>query len=81
MNQNYIHKEVKNRLNLGNTCCYHSFQSLILSSLLSKNLNIKIYKSIILPVTLCRHKTSFHIIREDHRLKCWSIGIKKSIWT
>jgi len=34
-NQNCIHKEIKNRLNLGNAC-YHSVQSLLSSYFLSK---------------------------------------------
>jgi hypothetical protein len=46
--QNYIHEEIKNRLNSGNTC-YHSVQSLFSSRLLSKNVNVKIYKTLIHP--------------------------------
>ena len=41
-NQNSIQKEIKSRLKLGNAC-YHSVQNLFSSSLLSKNLKIKIY--------------------------------------
>jgi hypothetical protein len=48
-NQNCIHKEIKSKLNVGNAFC-HSLQSLLSSHLLSKNINIKIYKMIILPV-------------------------------
>ena len=48
-NQNSIQKEIKNRLKLGNAC-YHSVQNLLSSSLLSKNLKIKIYRTIMLPV-------------------------------
>ena len=47
--QNSIQKEIKSRLKLGNAC-YHSVQNLLSSSLLSKNLKIKIYRSIILCV-------------------------------
>ena len=50
-NQNSIQKEIKSRLKLGNAC-YHSVQNLLSSSLLSKNLKIKIYRTIILPVVL-----------------------------
>jgi hypothetical protein len=49
-NQNMIQEEIKRRLNSGNAC-YHSVQSLS-SRLLSKNLKIRIYKAIILPVVL-----------------------------
>jgi hypothetical protein len=49
--ENCMHKEIKSRLNSGNAC-YHSIQSLLSSCLLSRNLKVKIYKTIILPVVL-----------------------------
>ena len=51
INQNSIQEEIKSRLKLGNAC-YHSVQNLLSSSLLSKNLKIKKYRTIILPVVL-----------------------------
>ena len=51
-NQNSIQEEIKCRLKAGNLC-YYSVQTLLSSRLLSKNLKIKIYKTIILPVALC----------------------------
>ena len=50
-NQNSIAEEIKSRLKSGNAC-YHSLQNLLSSKLLSKNLKIKIYRTIILPVVL-----------------------------
>jgi len=50
-NQNSIPEETKSRLNSGNAC-YHSVQNLLSSRLLSKNIKIKIYRTIILPVVL-----------------------------
>ena len=50
-NQNSLQEEIKSRLKLGNAC-YHSVQNLLSSSMLSKNLKIKIYRTIILPVVL-----------------------------
>jgi hypothetical protein len=50
-NQNFIQEEIKRGLNSGNACC-HSIQNL-LSSHLSKNVKIEIYKTIILPVYFC----------------------------
>jgi hypothetical protein len=47
--QNYIHEEIKSRLNSGNAC-YHSVQSLLSSHLLSRNVKVKIHKTIILLV-------------------------------
>ena len=48
-NQNSIAEGIKSRLMSGNAC-YHSMQNLLSSRLLSKNLKIKIYRTIILPV-------------------------------
>ena len=47
--QNSIKEEIKSRLKSGNACC-HSVQNILSSSLLSKNLKIKIYRTEILPV-------------------------------
>ena len=48
-NQNSIADKIKKRLGSGNAC-HHSVQNLLSSRLLSKNLKIKIYRTIILPV-------------------------------
>jgi hypothetical protein len=50
-NQNLIQEESKRRLNSGNAC-YHSVQNLLSSRLLSKNVKVRIYKTIILLVVL-----------------------------
>jgi hypothetical protein len=50
-NQNLIQEEIKGRLNSGNAC-YHSVQNLLSFCLLSKNVKVRIYKTIILPVVL-----------------------------
>jgi hypothetical protein len=50
-NQNDIRDEIKSRLNSGNGC-YYSVQNLLSSRLISRNLKIKIYKTLILPVVL-----------------------------
>jgi len=49
MDQNTIHEEIKCRLQTGNVC-YYSVQNLLSSSLLSKNIKVKIYGTIILPI-------------------------------
>jgi len=51
-NQNSIQEKIKSRLKSGNAC-YLSVQNLFSSILLSKNIKIKIYRTIILPVVLC----------------------------
>ena len=47
--QNHIQEETKSRLKSGNACC-HSVQNALSFSLLFKNIKIKIYRTIILPV-------------------------------
>jgi hypothetical protein len=67
-NQNLIHEEIKSRLNSGNAC-FHSVQKRLSSRLLSTNVKIKIYETIILPVVLCGCETWSLTLREKHRLK------------
>jgi hypothetical protein len=50
-NENFILEEIKRRLISGNAC-YLSVQNILSSFLLSKNINIRIYKTIILLVAL-----------------------------
>jgi hypothetical protein len=66
-NQNLV-QEMKRRLNSGNAC-YHSVQNLLSSCLLSKNIKIGIYKTIILPVVLYCCQTWSLTLREEHRLR------------
>jgi len=49
--QNDIHDEIRIRLDSGNVC-HLSVQNLLSSCLISKNLKIKIYKTVIFPVVL-----------------------------
>jgi hypothetical protein len=66
--QSCMHEDIKSRLNSGNAC-YHSVQSLLSSLLLSRNIKVKIYKTIILPLVLCGGATWSLALREEHRLK------------
>jgi hypothetical protein len=63
-----MHEEIKSRLNSGNACC-HSVQSLLASRLLSRNLKVKIYKTIIVSVVLYGCETWSLTLREEHRLR------------
>jgi hypothetical protein len=67
-NQNSIHEEIKSRLKSGNAC-YHPVQNLLSSSLLYKNIKIKIYRTIILPVVLYGCETWSHALRDEGRLR------------
>ena len=67
-NQNFIQEEIKSRLKSGNAC-YYSVQNLLSSRSLSKNLKIKIYRTIILPVVLYGCETWSLTLREERRLR------------
>jgi hypothetical protein len=73
MGQNCIHEEIRSRLNSGNAC-YHAVQNLLSSHLLSRNVEIKIYKTVILPVVLYRCETLSLALREEHRLRVLRTG-------
>jgi hypothetical protein len=64
-NQNSIQEGIKSRLNSGNAC-YHSVQNLV-SSLLSKNIENRIYKTTILPLILYGCEDWFLILRREKR--------------
>jgi hypothetical protein len=63
-------EEIKRRLNSGNAC-YHSVQNLLSSRLLSKNIKIRIYRTIILPVVLYGCETWSLTLREDKVTGGW----------
>ena len=65
-NQNSIPEEIKSRLRSGNAG-YHSVQNLLSSRLLSKNLKIKIYRTIILPVVFYGCETWSLTLREERK--------------
>jgi len=71
--QNSVQEKIKSskmvpRLNARNAC-YYSVQNLLSSSLLSKNIKIKIHKTIILPVVLYGCETWSHTLREEKKAK------------
>ena len=74
-----IMEEIKSRLRLGNAC-YHSVQNLLSSRLLSKNLKIKIYRTIILPVLLCECETRSLTMREERKLRVFENMVLRRIF-
>jgi hypothetical protein len=74
-----IQEEVTRRLNSGNAC-YHSVQNLLSSRLLSKNLKIRIYKTIILPVVLYGCETWSLTLKEEHRLRVFENRVLRRIF-
>jgi len=65
---NSIAEEIKSRLRLRNAC-YHLVQNLMSSGLLPKNLKIKIYRTIILPVVLYGCETWSLTFTEERKLR------------
>jgi hypothetical protein len=71
-----IHDEIKSRLNVGNAW-YYSVQNLLSSCFISRNLKIKIYKTIILPIVLYGCETWSLTFREEHRLRVFEERVLK----
>jgi len=76
--QHFIQEEIKSRLKSGNAC-YHLVQNLWLP-LLSKNLKIKIYRTIILPVALHGCKTWSHKLKEECRLRMFENRVLRRLF-
>jgi len=72
-------EEIEFRLKSGNTC-YHSVQNLLSSSLVSKNLKIEIYRTIILPVVLYGCETWSLTLREELRVRVFENGVLRRIF-
>jgi hypothetical protein len=73
-----IYEEIKIRLNSGNAY-YHSVQSFLSSCLLSRNVKVEIYKTIILPVVLYGCETWSLTLREEHRLRVFENRVLRRI--
>jgi len=77
-NQNSIQEEIKSRLKSGNAC-HHSVQNLLSSSLLFKNLKIKIYRTIILSAVYGCETWSL-TLREERRLRVFEKRVLRRIF-
>ncbi|KAJ4435519.1 hypothetical protein ANN_18135 [Periplaneta americana] len=78
-NINYTQEEIKHRINMGNAC-YYSVEKLLSSSLLSKNLKVRIYKTVILPVVLYGCETWTLTLREEQRLRVFENKVLRKIF-
>jgi hypothetical protein len=78
-NENLIQEKLKRRLHLGNACC-HSVQKFLSSLLLSKNQNIIICKTIILPMVLYGCETCSLTLRKEHRLRMFENMVLRRIF-
>jgi len=78
-NQNSIAEEIKSRLR-SESACYQSVQNLLSSRLLSKNLKIKIYRTIILPVVLYGCDTWSLTLRGERKLRVFENMVLRRIF-
>jgi len=74
-----LQEEIKSRLQAGNAS-YHSVLNLLSASLLFKNLSIKIYIIIILPVVLYGCETWSLTLREERRLRVYKYRVLRRIF-
>jgi hypothetical protein len=78
-NQISIQEEVKSRLKLRNAC-YYSVNNLLYSGLLLKNVKIRIYRTIILPVVLYGCETWSLTLKEERRLRLFENKVLRRIF-
>ncbi|KAJ4430952.1 hypothetical protein ANN_19545 [Periplaneta americana] len=78
-NINDMREEIKHRINMGNAC-YYSVEELSSSSLLSKNLKVRIYKTVILQVALYGCETWTVTSREKQRLRVFDNKVLRKIF-
>jgi hypothetical protein len=64
-NKNYVHEEIKKRLNSG-IACYHAIQVILSSCQLSKEVKVKVYENII----LC-NVTFFWVVMVYNLVQVW----------
>jgi hypothetical protein len=78
-NQNSIHEEIKKKWKSRNSCCL-SVQNLLTSRLLSKNIKIKIYRTIVLLVALCGCETLSPTLRGEGRMRVFRNRVLRRIF-
>ncbi|KAJ4444582.1 hypothetical protein ANN_06378 [Periplaneta americana] len=78
-NINDTREEIKHRINKRNAY-YYSVEKLLSSSLLSRNLKVRIYKTVILPVVLYGCETWTLTLREEHGLRVFEKKVLRKIF-
>jgi len=79
VNSDSIAEEIKSRSKSG-YACYHSMQNLLSSRLLSKNLKIKICRTVILSVVLYGCETWSLTLREERKLRVFGNRVLRRIF-
>jgi hypothetical protein len=79
MAENFIQKEIKWILNLGNAC-YHSVWNLLFYCLLSKNIKTGIRERLISPIVLYGYEPLSLTLREEQRLRLFENRLLRRIF-
>ena len=74
-----IQEEIKSAFKSGNAC-YHSIKNFLSSSLLSKTTEIKMYRTIFLPLCLNACETWSLTLREERRLRVFENKMLRKIF-
>ena len=77
--KNEIQEEIKARLKAGNAC-YFSVSTLLRSRILSRNIKLRIYKTIILPTVLYGCETWPLTLKDEQRLKVFENKVLRKIF-
>jgi hypothetical protein len=72
--KNCIHEEIKSRLNSGNACYHFVFH------FLSRNVKVKLYEAMILPVGLYGCETWSFTSRKEHTLRVFENRVLRRIF-
>jgi len=75
-NQNCTHEDINTSRNSRNAC-YHSVHNILSSSLLSKNIKIKVHRTIIVPAIFLGCGIWPLTLRDEHKLKVMQ---KRVLW-
>jgi hypothetical protein len=78
-NKTPYHEGIKSRLKSGNAC-YHSVQNILSSNLIPTNMEIKIYRTVILSVVLYGCETWSLTLREESRLRVFGNRVLRRIF-
>jgi len=78
-NQNSIVEEIKSRWRPG-SACYHLVQNLLFLRLRSKNLKVRMYRTIIFPVFLYGCETWSLTLQEERKLKAFENMVLRRIF-
>ena len=79
MDSAFVKEENKSTLKCMNAC-YHSVPNILSSSLLSKNLKIKIQRTLRFPVVLYGRETWSLTLREEHKLRVFENRVLRRIF-